>query len=433
MYPILKNTDTGDSVRTGLDNSGNSVIKFMDFLEEEAAQADIEDLNLITDGTESGTQYYDNQELKFDPVAPATVLGTNNASSMFTFSELTSVSNYFSSVPYTSNKQVEQIGSGWSARTNDSLRDFIEANFVNESDPEYSLRKKLGPATPGIGGVVRELPYTDKVNTLLTQETFNNNEVAVRPGDETTESLTVEGYRNLLSGVEFWKYNLVMQCRDLEFKFRNTGLGNNGASKLTISGIVPKIPARTTTIPILNTVINLEEVPSREYVIYTELRGINLERWNVRVPYLLGLDNYNILEGVTGVPPGYRIEAGLGYKILGPGVNPEISSNINKSISLFDSAASRGFNLVLEFPDTPVLAPLNTSERLGTQIPELYNTYQEHPLIIFFNTNTNSNNNNKKFYNLLPVGITRYKVKLELANGEKVSRFFDTNWNPVTI
>jgi hypothetical protein len=38
---------------------------------------------------------------------------------------------------------------------------------------------------------------------------------------------------------------------------------------------------------------------------------------------------------------------------------------------------------------------------------------------------------NRKFYNVVPVGIEYYKVKLELANGESVTRFFDTSWNPV--
>lgn len=159
MYPILKNTDTGNSIRTGLDNNGNSVIKFMNFLEEEAAKADIEDLNLVTDGTESGTQYYDNQELMFDPVTPVKILKESPAMPMF---------YYYSGNPNSYNKKIdisslEALGAGWGAYLNDSMIDFIEKYWGDPpSDPNLSIDRKIAYAAPtGLGKV-----YTDAADLL---------------------------------------------------------------------------------------------------------------------------------------------------------------------------------------------------------------------------------------------------------------------------
>ena len=84
-------------------------------------------------------------------------------------------------------------------------------------------------------------------------------------------------------------------------------------------------------------------------------------------------------------------------------------------------------------PSEPVSAVynINSSELLRFSVRELYSKYQEHPYITLYSTNLGVDLTNRKFYNVVPIGIIAYKVKLELANGESVVRFFDTAWNPL--
>ncbi len=314
-------------------------------------------------------------------------------------------------------------------------------------------------------------------------------------------ALSIRGYKEILKSILYWKYNLHVIYQDVQFKFRNTGLGNNGASKLTIYGIVPEVktydfaatpdatiqnpgnvtvvtggrdsagsavsntvvppgspvpvtnepglsswnpvtsmvlgqdgnPIRSSTgLPLLQTIV----APRTEYVVYTEVRGINLEKWSVRVPQVLGptpLASWNVLDGVAGIPPGWRLEAGIGYNRIN-----EISLDKfdNKdTIALFESVRSEtpeGGGRRLNFRFRPnIRIPIATSSKLSTSIARIIRDYGVHPCIELYNPNS-ADGANKRFYNLLPLGLVAYRVKLELANGESVQRLFDTSWNPIS-
>jgi hypothetical protein len=250
-------------------------------------------------------------------------------------------------------------------------------------------------------------------------------------------ALTLGGYRNILSNINYWKLNIIFDYRDVEFKFRNTGLGNNGASKLTISGITPnlfvEVPAETIQRSNINTQqIETVTIPGfsfgvkpKEYVIYTELRGINLERWNVRVPYIVDWD-WSPIEDPENVPANYRLSAGLGYNDAN-----ELGGDIGRTIPIFDSAVRVGV-AGTQFNFSGNVLNIASKTFLKFDIDRLMSKYGEHPYITFYTTQTTANSTNRKFYNVLPVGIEKYKVKLELANGESITRFFDTSWNTFT-
>jgi hypothetical protein len=276
-------------------------------------------------------------------------------------------------------------------------------------------------------------------------------------------ALNFNGYINLIRNVQYWKLNLIVYFRDVEFKFRNTGAGNNGASKLTVYGVTPDsvvtIPEETVqrsnlatgqleTVTIPAQTFGIE---SKEYVIYTELRGINLERWNVRIPYVLDGKGWNILD-YSGNPDivadGFRLEPGLGY-------DPSTELSNDKfyeftSLRLFDTWGygstatpiydgpfitgwSGQTNVNFTFSDESAIYPLDANARLIAKAGTLLQNYGELPCIVFYSTNTSNDLSNRKFYNVVPIGAKYYKVKLELANGESVIRFFDMGWNPVTF
>jgi hypothetical protein len=251
-------------------------------------------------------------------------------------------------------------------------------------------------------------------------------------------AITLLQYKKILQNVEFWKFIIHLYYRDVEFKFRNTGAGNNGASKLTIYGITPLIG---------DTTVNgaFQPILPKQYVIYTELRGINLERWNVRVPYILDGGSstpeggWNVLDPDVG--NGYRIEAGLSYKSAFELSRDKFFDNTKLRMfwgwsyadNVRDSTDSATFSIYDTGSDRGFAYNINTSGLLVKEVGDLVQTYGEHPCVVLFSTNTSVDLTNRKFYNVVPVGIEYYKVTLELANGESVTRFFDTSWNPTTV
>lgn len=242
--------------------------------------------------------------------------------------------------------------------------------------------------------------------------------------------LNFKGYKEILKSVLYWKLRLLVQFKDVEFKFRNTGLGNNGASKLTVSGIVPAVPSVNINIPLTNNTITLPEAPTKEYVIYTELKGINLERWNVRIPYIIDWKGWNIFEGAEApaIIEGYKLEAVIGYD-----ASTEIEGNFynGTSLRMFNGWSYGFLYAAFSFTDDDPIYQIATKRALRTAIGNLYQKYEEHPCIVFYSNSSTNDLSNRKFYNVLPIGVEKYKVKLELANGESVSRFFDTAWNPI--
>lgn len=277
-------------------------------------------------------------------------------------------------------------------------------------------------------------------------------------------ALNFDGYINIIKNIQYWKLHVIVYFRDVEFRFKNTGLGNNGASKLTVSAITPSseftVPPETVQRSNLQTG-ELESVtipgfsggiPSKEYVIYTELRGINLERWNVRIPYILDGKGWNILD-YTGnsnvVMDGFRLEPGLGYdpstelssdKFYG-GTSLRVFDRWTRGADasvIYDSAGNavgidQDAYLAFAFDEDSTVYRLDANQLLLANSQKLLQDYGELPCIVFYSTNTNTDLSNKKFYNVLPIGAKYYKVKLELANGEKIFRYFDMGWNPVTI
>lgn len=259
-------------------------------------------------------------------------------------------------------------------------------------------------------------------------------------------AMNFDGYINLIRNAQYWKLNLIVYFRDVEFKFRNTGAGNNGASKLTVSAITPNsqltIPAETIQRSNLQTgqleTVTIPEfsvgIPSKEYVIYTELRGINLERWNVRIPYVLDGKGWNMLD-YTGDPnvviDGFRLEPGLGYDYTTELSNDKFYGGT--SLRLFRGWSAPSINrIAFSFDDDSAIYPLDANRRLITDAQSLLQEYGELPCIVFYSTNTSTDLSNRKFYNVVPIGAKYYKVKLELANGESVYRLFDMGWNPIT-
>lgn len=247
--------------------------------------------------------------------------------------------------------------------------------------------------------------------------------------------LNFKGYKELLKGVYYWKLRLLVQFKDVEFKFKNTGLGNNGASKLTIYGIVPEVPSITVQTRQGGTK-TYPTAPSREYVIYTELKGINLERWNVRIPYVVDWKGWNIFSTpeTPAIIEGYKLEAGIGYD---DSTEKEGPFYLENQVRMFNGWSFTTSNVVgikqvaFSFSGNEPTYTVTTKRSLRFAIRILYETYKEHPCIVFYSNSSTNDLSNKKFYNVLPIGIEKYKVKLELANGESVYRFFDPLWNPI--
>jgi hypothetical protein len=154
LYPILINTVTGTENSTGFDSEGKSVIKLMDFIDKEASTEDLAELGLVTDGSEFGTQYYDNQELQFDPVTPVRVLGQSNAEQIFSFFP-DATNAYDKRNPVLNGLTGTTTGAGWGAYLNDSFVSFLDTHY-GELPPNdrLDIRKKIGQRDPvGLGGL----------------------------------------------------------------------------------------------------------------------------------------------------------------------------------------------------------------------------------------------------------------------------------------
>lgn len=186
LYPILLDTETRNRTVTAFDENGESVIKLMNFLEKEAAIEDQAALGLVTDGVEFGTQYYDNQELMFDPVSPVKLINVGPATPMF---------YYYSGFPNSYDKKVdvnslEALGANWGAYLNDSMIDFIERYWGDPpDDPNYGIERKISYTAPtGFGKVYTEYPI------LLTIEGVSDRGVKMEDivkFDSNTEGITV--------------------------------------------------------------------------------------------------------------------------------------------------------------------------------------------------------------------------------------------------
>jgi hypothetical protein len=157
LYPILVDPQSGNELNTGFDESGRSVIKFMNFLEERAADEDLAELGLVTNGSEFGTQYYDNQELQFDPVTPVKIINVGPATPMF---------YYYSGFNNSYDKRVnvnslDALGANWGAYLNDAMIDFIEGAWGDPpDDPNRSIDFKINYAAgTGFGKVYTNVPY----------------------------------------------------------------------------------------------------------------------------------------------------------------------------------------------------------------------------------------------------------------------------------
>lgn len=165
LYPILIDTETGAEIKTGFDSNGNSVIKFMNFLEEKASDADIAELGIVSDGVEFGTQYYDNQELRFDPVSPVKVLTETDPIKLVEFTT-------DSDIGYDKRRPVpgEALGIGWNFYCNDPLVDFLETNWPDIDDPNMTLGRKIYFAAPtGLGTLSNAfLAYDGPAGNLST-------------------------------------------------------------------------------------------------------------------------------------------------------------------------------------------------------------------------------------------------------------------------
>lgn len=202
-------------------------------------------------------------------------------------------------------------------------------------------------------------------------------------------SVTFNSYKALINAIENSKFNLYLNYRDIQLKFKNVTNSGVGTNKLFIYGLVPNPPDFSVS-------SNLSE-----YLIYTEEKTSNLEVWEFRLPFIAGA--YDI----STISP-YHIDAGYTYTGVDDLKNLVITENVNRDEFSFTS---------------PTYIPINTSEMLKQFVSDSLAAYGKHPGIQLYPKTDNPERT--KIYHLIPIGVVRYKVMLEAPNGESITKYFD--------
>jgi len=280
----------------------------------------------------------------------------------------------------------------------------------------------------------------------------------------------LQGYIDVLNNIEFWKYSFNIFYKKYNLKFRNTGNGGSGPATLKIFGATPEFKqielstaeynATNTTdvfgnfywpnfvssayrnapgFPAVGPTFKVGfNIPSREYLVYSEIRSSNLENWSIVIPEISKgwgnlLSNNSNVTPDTSLYPGFEYDNTYGTKTWN-----EVQG-LPKEISL-PKAVYRTANIDFAFgtsniPDIssnipyvtggviPKL-PINLSQRLSSPngIQRIYNLYGYHPAIRFYADYDDPYRT--KFYDWLPLGVEKYKVVLELSTGESVATTF---------
>jgi hypothetical protein len=278
----------------------------------------------------------------------------------------------------------------------------------------------------------------------------------------------LQGYINVLDNIEFWKYNFHIFYKKYNLKFRNTGNGGHGPATLKIFGVTPEfkqIELSTTDYqsnnitdgfgndywpdfvrdaapnPITPDVTSFKvgfNIPSREYLVYSEIRSSNLENWSIVIPEISKgwgnlLSNNSNVTPDTSLYPGFEYDNTYGTKTWNEvqGLPKEISlpKAVRRTANIdFAFGTSNIPNISSNIPYVtggviPKL-PINLSQRLSSPngIQRIYNLYGYHPAIRFYADYDDPYRT--KFYDWLPLGVEKYKVVLELSTGESVATTF---------
>jgi hypothetical protein len=280
----------------------------------------------------------------------------------------------------------------------------------------------------------------------------------------------LQGYIEVLNNIEFWKYSFNIFYKKYNLKFRNTGNGGSGPATLKIFGVTPEFKqieiSRDDYLEGFNTIDSYGNrywpdfvietflnstpdatsfkvgfnIPSREYLVYSEIRSSNLENWSIVIPEISKgwgnlLENNNDVTSDTSLYPGFEYDNTYGTKTWNEvqGLPKEIS--LPKSVLTTDGGAKQNFIFgKASFPssvDMPYVPagtipklPINLSQRLSSPngIQRIYNLYGYHPAIRFYADYDDPYRT--KFYDWLPLGVEKYKVVLELSTGESVATTF---------
>jgi len=282
----------------------------------------------------------------------------------------------------------------------------------------------------------------------------------------------LQGYIEVLNNIEFWKYSFNIFYKKYNLKFRNTGNGGSGPATLKIFGVTPEfkqiefstaeyLSTNTTDgfgndywpafvgsayrnapgFPAVGPTFKVGfNIPSREYLVYSEIRSSNLENWSIVIPEISKgwgnlLENNNDVTSDTSLYPGFEYDNTYGTKTWNEvqGLPKEIS--LPKSVLTTDGGAKQNFIFgkasVLSSVDMPYVPagtipklPIDLSRRLSSPdgIQRIYNLYGYHPAIRFYADYDDPYRT--KFYDWLPLGVEKYKVVLELSTGESVSTTF---------
>lgn len=296
----------------------------------------------------------------------------------------------------------------------------------------------------------------------------------------------LRGYIDHVRGnVWYWKYNPQIYYVKRTFKFSNTGTSGGGTATLTVYGDTPEFKRRTlrvkdyelfhskdahtnvtwpewVTDAYKSAIQNGQEefqvgwdIPSKRYRIYYELRTSNLDRWDVIIPVIDGgwdlLNNkregdilpdsrhdYQSTDkyfgGLTYDPayshpnwPGYDSRVAYESWGLPPGLwTARNVTSGNATISYRDltdaTKSNSGYRYLFKYQSGVHYIPTALSRILNKELPAILQDTNEMPAFQLYNEKDDPYRT--KFYDTVPVGVTKYTVTLTLPNGESVSGEF---------